>query len=166
MAEDILLDNDAPSDSPKRKPERPYISERIEVRYEAPLPPPGMMEHYERILPGSADRIIKILEQQSTHRQGLERDKIDSDIHNEKVGQIFAFILALIGLIGGLLLAWQGKSFSGLTAFLATLTGLIIVFIYGRRRQEKERAGKMDKLLDAMTHRQDKLQPPQLPPAP
>src|SRR5436190_2107186 len=64
------------------------------ISYQAPLPPPGMLEEYERVLPGAADRIFNRMERQSEHRQELEKTKIEADVASEKRGQIFGFLLA------------------------------------------------------------------------
>jgi hypothetical protein len=77
-----------------------------------------------------------------------------SDIRNESIGQILAFTLALVGLVGGLWLAYEGKSLAGLTTFITTLVSLLGLFIFGRKSQEKERAERLDKLLKALPHRE------------
>ena len=137
--------------SQEREPNKSTrIHEVVSIQYETPLPPPGMMAQYERIMPGSADRIISMAEAQSSHRRELENRKLNSDIHNERLGQILAFVLALVGLVGGIWLTAIGKGLEGLTTFLATLAGLAAVFIYGRQSQTAERSNKLGRLLDAM----------------
>ena len=132
----------------RRRLRRELIRERSEVtvRYEAPLPPPSMMEHYERIQAGSADRIIAMAERQSLHRQTLESKVIQSKGENERLGQIFGFILAAIGLSGGIYLAHEGQMTAGLTIFLAILASLVTVFVTGRKGQIKERQEKVEQL--------------------
>ena len=36
--------------------------------YKGPLPPPSMYGEYDRILPGAAERLLKITEDQTNHR--------------------------------------------------------------------------------------------------
>ncbi|HLG16488.1 MAG TPA: DUF2335 domain-containing protein [Blastocatellia bacterium] len=139
------------------------IRQEVIVKYEAPLPPPGMMEHYERILPGSADRIVTMAEKQSAHRQDIESRVITSNIGNERLGQIFAFILGLIGLIGSIVLASLGRISIGLIMFLAILVSLVAVFIVGRYAQSRERETKLDKLRDALKSAAVEPEHPTLP---
>ncbi len=80
-------------------------SQRIEKRFTAvatsfsgPLPPPNILEGYEKIIPGAADRIITMAEKQSNHRQSLENIIIRSNTRNESIGMWLAFILT-IGLM-------------------------------------------------------------------
>ena len=42
------------------------------IFYSAPLPPASEFERYERVLKGSADRIIKLAENQNAHRRFIE----------------------------------------------------------------------------------------------
>lgn len=38
-----------------------------------------MLKQYDEVLPGAAERILKMAEEQSTHRKQLERKVIDGD---------------------------------------------------------------------------------------
>lgn len=113
--------------------------------FSGPLPPPDQLEHYERIAPGIAERIVAMAEQhvsmadrQMQHRHGLENRVVDSNIKLAKRGQIFAYSLGVIGLGGGMFLIHAGLELWGGTAFLGSLASLIAVFIYGQKKQEKE----------------------------
>src|SRR5262249_35575316 len=94
---------------PPKRPRQLVKTATVRVTYEAPLPPPNMMQAYEEILPGSADRIIAMAERQSVHRQGMETNVVHSNSVTERRGQIFAFILGLVGLVGAIWLAHEGK---------------------------------------------------------
>ncbi len=65
-----------PDDEPQKSIAMPESGEELEkllVSVSGPIPPPSMMEQYERTLPGSADRILKMAENQSEHRQWIEK---------------------------------------------------------------------------------------------
>lgn len=51
-----------------------------EVSYAGPIPPPAMLARYNEVLPGAAERILKMAEEQSSHRQYLEKAVVNSDI--------------------------------------------------------------------------------------
>jgi uncharacterized membrane protein len=42
------------------------------VSFSGPLPPPEVLQNYNQITPGAADRIISMAEKQSQHRQESE----------------------------------------------------------------------------------------------
>ncbi|MFQ7172706.1 MAG: DUF2335 domain-containing protein [Thomasclavelia ramosa] len=52
------------------------MQEITSVSYSGPIPHPSDFEQYERVLPGAADRILTMAENQSAHRQTLEKAAI------------------------------------------------------------------------------------------
>lgn len=66
-----------------------------------PLPPPSILQGYEQACQGAANRIIKMAENQSQHRQTLEDKVISSNIKNERTAMFLSFTItcgfAIIG---------------------------------------------------------------------
>jgi len=81
---------------------------------------------------------------QATHRRDLEKVVILSKIGNERLGQIFAFILAAGSIGGGVLLAWNGKQTAGVSAIVGALASLLTVFLVGRRKQSQDLRDKRE----------------------
>ncbi|MHB8852382.1 MAG: DUF2335 domain-containing protein [Ignavibacteriaceae bacterium] len=102
-----------------------------------------MLEKYEAILPGLADRIMKQAENQTAHRIELEKMVIKSDTRNSLLGIIFAFIIGAGGVAGGLYLTSLGMAASGLTVSGISLVSLVSAFIYGTNSRRKERQKKI-----------------------
>lgn len=69
----------------------------IEAR-QAPLPAPDDFAQYEQILPGSAERILRMAEIQASHRQNMERQMIIANIRSERRGQWFGLIVSIVAL--------------------------------------------------------------------
>ncbi len=107
-----------------------------------PIPNPAQLEKYEQIYPGLADRIVKMAEKQADHRQSLEKMVIESNTKDSARGVLFAFILGLVTIVGGVVLAFSGHEWPGALLGSAGLIGLTGVFIYGTRSSKKERAEK------------------------
>lgn len=93
------------------------------------LPPPEEMERYEAICPGTLKTLLSTYEKQTNHRIELEKSVIESDIKNSRLGQIFAFILAMTSIVGGVSMILLGKDVQGLVAILAALGSLLCVFL-------------------------------------
>jgi len=72
--------------------------EYLSQTYSGPLPPSDEMVQYEKTLPGSADRIIAMAENQNEHRREME--KIDLPVQHKqfKRGQVFSLTIGLFGL--------------------------------------------------------------------
>lgn len=97
-----------------------------------------MLRSYEDVFPGCAERIVAMAERQSSHRQAIERDRIKATNKTEHWGQVFAFILAMSTILGGVYLISIGKDGTGLAAILTALGSLVGVFLYGKYTQTRE----------------------------
>jgi uncharacterized membrane protein len=114
----------------------------IQYTYSGPLPHPEILEHYDRIVPGGAERIFTQFESQAKHRQSIESRVIRSNSFAQIFGAISAFILGLLAIGGGLFLVYVGKSLEGFGVFFTGLSSLVGVYIYGKKTQGEERKSK------------------------
>lgn len=125
------------------QPPRPdKILVRQSSSFSGPLPPPEVLRGFEDIVPGAAERIIKMAEEQSFHRRVLEKKVIDSDISRSKWGQILGFVIAVIGLGVSAVVAVFGSAVAGGVIGVGTLASLVGVFMYGSSVRSKEREEK------------------------
>lgn len=118
-----------------------HISAR---RWSGPLPDPRDLERYDAILPGLADRVVAQWERQSTHRQGIEKDVVGSNIANERRGQWLAFAIFVLGLLFAFGLFWIDQPWFGLAAFLADAIGLAKVYLGATSKSQAELQQKAD----------------------
>lgn len=110
--------------------------------HSGPLPHPDILRQYAELIEHGADRIMRMAEQQAEHRMKQEDRVVRANVRAQTMGQIFGFILGLIGLIGGLVLVFRGRDISGFVLMLGALASLAGVFISGKKRQTKELAQK------------------------
>jgi len=101
-------------------------------QYSGPLPPASELEAYERALPGSADRIVRMAEGEAEHRRAMESIVVSSGAKRASRGQVFAFVIALFVTAVGTAIILAGYSPQGLTLILVALGSLLGVFIAGR----------------------------------
>lgn len=114
--------------------------------YVGPLPHPNILEKFEQILPGAADRILKQAEAQTEHRIEIEKKVVSADITKSYLGLVFGFILGLSGIGSGVYLATLGFNVFGPLLSGGSLITLVAVFIYGTRSRKQEREKRFDKL--------------------
>ena len=119
--------------------------EHIEQHFQGPIPPPNIMEAYDRILPGSADRILKLTEQQFEHRVAIENKVIDSKIISERRGTLLGFSLAVFIILASVILILKDKDIAGLAGIIITVTSLLLAFMYGKKSNIKELENKKEK---------------------
>jgi uncharacterized membrane protein len=122
-------------------------STNISSTFSGPLPPPNILEQYNKIVPGAAERIIAQAECQTEHRIKLESKIIDSEISRSSHGLIAGTIVALACIIGGCLLVYADHDWAGATIATASVVGLVGVFIYGTSIRRTDRAEKRKELL-------------------
>jgi len=89
--------------------------------YQGPLPQPEHFSAYERVLPGAADRILKMAENQAGHRQGLERRALTGDLIRAMMGTVLAYITFAGAMAGAVYLLANDKPLYGLAALVTAL---------------------------------------------
>ncbi len=92
------------------------------------LPPPDVVSQYERVLPGAADRIMRMMESQAEHRMEMERSLVDGAVRTERLGQIFGLSVVLLAFLVSAWLIVNEHSVSGTVLGVTDLIGLVVVF--------------------------------------
>lgn len=105
--------------------------------YQGPLPPPEMLAQYNDIIPNGADRIMRIAENQSLHRQDDERKRTDAQIWLAKVGMLLGWALAVLMLYLGYLLLIAGKTAQGWVLIVSTVAAIFFVKSRGGGKDDK-----------------------------
>jgi len=131
-------------DNPNNPTENRVENRRIVARQETmafsgPIPPPELLSKYGEIIPNGADRILKMAENQSTHRQCIEKWAIIGGTILSYFGVLCAGIIALGTLYFGSQLIREGHVVSGSIFAGSGLVGLVTAFIYGTRSRRHER---------------------------
>ncbi len=111
-------------------------------QFSGPLPHPDMLRQYNDYVPGSADRIIAMAEQQQEHRQALEKTVVGSNTRNERLGQWFAFVIFLVVIVASTFLISIGKGISGMSTLIGATATYATLFVYSKREKQKELAKK------------------------
>jgi len=109
----------------------------LRTSFSGPLPPPEILRGYESILPGLADRVVKMAENQSTHRQRLESRVIWFDGIRSSLGLVFGLMIALAGIAAGMYLILNGNSTTGLASLIIPLGVIVGAFVYQKREEAK-----------------------------
>ncbi len=118
----------------------------IRTEWSGPLPPPQILQRYEEIVPGAADRILKMTEKQMNHRIDLEKTVIKGDSKRSYLGLIAGFIVAISAIGGAIYLAANGHGLAGGVIGGSATVGLASVFVYGSNARRAERKQKDQKV--------------------
>lgn len=108
------------------------------LQFESPLPDPKILKEYEDITSGSAERILKLTEEQARHRQELEKMIIKSAVKRESRGQWFGLIFGFVAIISGITCVLLGHDWAGATIAVSGIGSLAAVFVIGKKMLEYE----------------------------
>ena len=102
-----------------------------------PLPQPETLSGYEAIVPGAAERILSMAEIHLGHRHDQESANLRADIKLQARGQLMAFLVALVALLGGMGLVAFDKSVAGLATTFTAVAGIIGLLVSSRWRETR-----------------------------
>ena len=123
---------------------KPTILSRS-LTYSGPLPTASELGKYEQICQGAADRIIRMAEKQSEHRQNIETIVIKAASERSILGVKYAYRIALGAFVLSGFCFYFDHAFAGGAIFGTTLISIISAFIYGTNSNKQEREEKWDK---------------------
>jgi uncharacterized membrane protein len=98
-----------------------------------------VIDRYNQIIPDGADRILKMAERQSAHRQYIEKWAVIGGTILSYFGVGCAACIALGALYLGYRLILNNQVVPGAVLGGGGLTGLVAAFIYGTRSRREER---------------------------
>jgi uncharacterized membrane protein len=96
-----------------------------------PLPAPEELAAFNQVLPGLADRITRMAEGHAKNRWANDRATRIVAI----LSQIFAFVIAMSVILGGLYLTFTGHPVTGLAAVFATIAGILLAIRRGATKK-------------------------------
>lgn len=112
--------------------------------FSGPIPHPEILKSYEEAFPGSADRIFRMAEKQSEHRQELEKCMVQAESRDSLLGIISALLLGVGCLIAGVLIvSLAPSSASAIGGSLLGMTGMgsiILSFLNRTHGSERKKA--------------------------
>lgn len=96
------------------------------------LPPPSVLAEYNSVVPGLAERIIRMPEREQEHRHRVVEGHAQEDTRLKRRGQLFALASVVMLLSLAALLAFLGEpAWAGRIAIFG-LVGVVGIFITGQ----------------------------------
>jgi uncharacterized membrane protein len=133
----------ARQEAPPSSSSMPVMSVEIaQASFSGPLPHPDILRGYDQVVPGAAERILVMAEEQARHRQSLERTVIEGGSRRANLGLWLGFILSIVVLALSAALIVNGYEVAGTVIGSIDLVSLATVFVVGRIDQRKERIEK------------------------
>lgn len=103
---------------------------------DSPIIPVAQLERLQVFKPDAVDWVISQTQIEAEHRR-KETSRINGFIFAEHIiGQVFALIIGIGGIGAGSWVAISGQPWAGGTIATASITGLAVVFLTGRKKPQ------------------------------
>lgn len=112
---------------------------RTEERFSGPLPHPEHFKKYNQIVPGSANRLLKMAEDDLSHIHSIQKSQMTIEAIATIGGLIIGGIIAITALVGSGYLIIKGHDVAGALLGTGTLSSLVGIFVYGRKSQNNNK---------------------------
>lgn len=102
--------------------------------YQGPVPSAEMYAAYEQADPGSGRLLIDMASRAMQAQVDHNKARLAGDLSEARLGQIFAFLIATVALIGGMYVAVHGAQWPGAILGVGGLAAIVYQFILGKKR--------------------------------
>lgn len=130
---------------PVASQKRPTLVHQSES-FEGPVPHPSILEKYDAIVPGAANRILEMAEKESRHRQIIEFQANEANIkaqeqqiliagkqqkyafYSDAIGKTLGFLTTFLALGGSIYLAIDGNTAAAIALASLPLAAIVEAF--------------------------------------
>lgn len=109
-----------------------------QLSHSGPLPPPAQLREYDAVLPGLAERIVRLTEREQEHRHQIVDLTVRRSARLRDRGQLLGMLALVLVLAFGGLLIWAGQPATAGAVAIALVIGVVSIFVIGRRADLKE----------------------------
>lgn len=114
----------------------------MEESWQGPLPPPKMLEAFEKVEKGFANRIVAMAEGEAKHIRRMELLHLLLAAGSRYFGQFAGMALAALALYVGWDLVLKGHQVPGCVLFGTTISVVVTAFALGKRSKAAENGSK------------------------
>jgi uncharacterized membrane protein len=113
------------------------IAQLTHQQFSGPVPHPEILRQYDQILPGAAERILMMAEDDARHQRKMELTAMNLTAQEVKRGQRFGLTIGISAFLTTVIALFLGSENTAMVLGGTTVVGLVTVFITGRPRQGK-----------------------------
>ncbi|MBW9248630.1 MAG: DUF2335 domain-containing protein [Acidithiobacillus ferriphilus] len=97
----------------------------ITASWTGPLPPPQALQQFDNIIPGGAERILAMAEQQQSARIAYEQTVLNASVKEASRGQWLGSLISLSSVLGAIALAIIGITSKAHAVFYGVSVALL-----------------------------------------
>lgn len=140
-----MVKQQPPSTKPPSPPQNQVVTHQVQ-QWAGPLPPPATLEHFERIIPGGADRILQMAEREQAHRVACDSSVLTAAIAEARRGQFLGAAVAMAAIAAAVANTWLGGPWQATVALVGVpILGIVQALIGRRAESEQEKPKGQDR---------------------
>ena len=105
--------------------------------HQGSLPSPVTLNQYDQIVPGAAERILQMAEQDAQHQRDISIMALDAHRREVRLGQILGFGIGVLSFSTCIVALFLGSEKTAIAIGGTTVIGLVTAFIKGRIPTQK-----------------------------
>jgi uncharacterized membrane protein len=117
--------------------QRIQVAIKQETQWSGPIPPPEVLDRLNQVIPGGAERVLKMAEKEQTHRIGIERDGLAASRDDARRGQYLGALISGTAIVGAVVTAVIGSPAIVPIALVGVPVVAIVNAIVNRRSNGK-----------------------------
>lgn len=106
--------------------------------FSGPLPHPEILKGYDNVLPGAAERVLKMAEKEQDHRFDCDNKLIGGQLAQSKRGQWMGFTIVLILIAVAIMFFVMGDIILAGTILSVTIGSIATIFYLGKKPTRSE----------------------------
>ena len=107
-------------------------------RWRGPIPPPSVLEGYESVLPGAAERILANFEAESAHRRRLEASTQEQASSRSRLGLLAGYCVAAMLIALAAYALFKGYSWQAVAILGGGLGTAVSIFVTGSKSASRQ----------------------------
>jgi uncharacterized membrane protein len=120
---------------PAGQKEQTKVAHLTQQQFSGPVPPPQILQGYDQIIPGAAERILRMAEEDAEHQKEIEKTAITLAGEEVKRGQRYGLTIGILAFITSIIALALGSEKTAIALGGTTVVGLVAVFVTGRIKQ-------------------------------
>ena len=102
-------------------------------QWQGPLPHPDQLARFDEVIPGCAERIVKMAELEGEHSREVQMRAVRGAVRSQHIGQVCAFILAAGAIAGAIYLALNDHDAVAGVLVGGTLGTIVLAFLSSKK---------------------------------
>ena len=122
-----------------------------QTTFRGPIPHPDLLKGYNEIVPGAAERILAMAEDDAAHQRSMEVAALEAAKSEARLGQWLGFFIGMAALGTSLVALFLGSPWVASILGGTTVIGLVSVFVVGRLRKPKSHISNIPQTVETST---------------